>query len=324
VINLRKSAFGALVGFVVVVAAACTGSSATPAAGSMAPGASSTPPASMAPASAAGDASSLITQALNGASDIKSLHLKFTLSGTIKAAALADASSAATPAGDLTLDGTSIEGDIDVAKSAAHIAVNVPALPEMGNVPITADLILVNNVLYAKTALLGGGAKYMMLPLASLSSMAGSLPLPSLPVSVPSADTSGGLSGLTSQAQDLQKQLQDAGAKAEIVGTDQIGGQDATHVKVTVPVDWINQQITSAEAASTDTPAPGMAGAKLDSATFDVWVYKANNALAQLHLTAASSVIGNIDLMLTITNYDQPVTITAPAASDTTTGGLTP
>jgi hypothetical protein len=30
--------------------------------------------------------------------------------------------------------------------------------------------------------------------------------------------------------------------------------------------------------------------------------------------------LGNIDLTLTITNYDQPVTIAAPAASDIGTG----
>ncbi len=317
-INLRKPAYGALLGFVVVVAAACGGSSATPAA-STAAGASNAPAASGAPAANSGEA--LLAQALSGSSSVKSFHVKLTVGGTIKAAALAaaDSSSSSAPATDLKLDGTNLEGDVDLAKSAAHLSFALPALPKLGGMAITADVIMVDKTLYLKTALLGG-AKYMKLPLSDVSSLAGGLPLPSdLPVAVPSAGA--GLSDMTSQIAALQKQLQDAGAKAEIVGTEAIGGQDATHVKITVPVDWVNQQIAKAEAAATPaadaTPDP-LAGAKLDSAGVDLWVYKANNQLAQLHVTGASALIGNLDLMLTLTNYDKAVSIAAPAASDVT------
>jgi hypothetical protein len=312
----RKPVFAAVLGFVLVVAAACGGSSATPtsAAASNAPGESTAPSSSA--AANGNDASSLIAQALSGGSDVKSFHIKFTVSGTIKAAALAAMSdSTPAPTTDLTLDGTSLEGDVDIANGAGHIALNLPAIPELGGVPISADLIVVGQALYAKTALLGSD-KYMMLDLSSLSSMAGALPLPSLPVSIPTAGASSALTQVTDQLAQLQQQLDAAGAKATIVGTEQIGGQDATHINVTVPVDWINQQITAAETSATDTPPPGLEGAKLDSSTFDIWVYKSNNQLAQLHFTAASSVVGNIDVMLTLTNYDQPVTISAPPASE--------
>jgi hypothetical protein len=305
VINLRKPAYGALVGLVVVVASACGGSSATP-----------TP---------AGDANAVITQALSGTSTVKSFHIKLSVGGTIKTGAITGATGAtglAAGIGDLKLDGSTIEGDVDVAKSAVHIAVNVAPIQALGGIPIAADVIVVDQAIYLKAALLGG-TKYTKMDLGSLSSMAGSLSLPSLPVAMPSAGASA-LAGLTDAAA-LEKQLKDAGAKAEIVGSESIGGKDATHVKVTVPVDWINQQIVNAEASSKASSAGALAAMKLDAATFDMWVYKANNALAQMHLTGASSAIGNLDLMLTLTNYDQPVSISAPAASDIQTGtGILP
>jgi hypothetical protein len=316
----RKPVFAAFLGLVLAVAAACGGSSATP----TSPATSMAPEGSMAPSSSAAananDASSLITQALSGGSDVKSFHVKFPVSGTISAAAMAAGTDDPT-AQAVTLDGTSLEGDVDLANGAGHIAVNVPPIAAMGGIPITADVIFVDGNLYVKTALLGG-TKYMVLNADSLGGLTQMVPLPSIPVSIPSADAnaSSALSQVTDQLAQLQQQLDAAGAKATIVGTEQIGGQDATHINVTVPVDWINQQLTSAEAGATDTPPPGLEGAKLDSSTFDVWIYKSNNQLAQLHFTAASSVVGNIDVMLTMTNYDQPVSVQAPPASEISSG----
>ena len=55
---------------------------------------------------------------------------------------------------------------------------------------------------------------------------------------------------------------------------------------------------------------------KIDSASLDAWIYKDSSRLAKVEFTGASSAIGNIDFVLTITNYDAPVTIAAPAASE--------
>jgi hypothetical protein len=48
----------------------------------------------------------------------------------------------------------------------------------------------------------------------------------------------------------------------------------------------------------------------------DFWVYTDTNRLAKAEIKGASSAIGTIDIVLTITNYDQPVTVSAPAAGD--------
>jgi hypothetical protein len=317
VFQLRKPAFAVFVGLVVAIAAACGSSSATATPTSVAPGNSTAPgvsvtPVASVPATAnANDASSLITQALSGSSTVKSFHIKFTASGTIKGAVLKSATSGSL-ATDLVLTGTALEGDVDLANSAAHLALNVPPIASFGGQPIAADVILANNALYYKVSLLG--PKYSMLDLKSLSSSLSGL-TSGLPVAVPTPGASA-MAGVTDQIAQLRQQLDTAGAKATVVGTEQIGGQDAVHINVTIPVDYINQQITAAEAASSASPDPALAGAKLDTSTFDVWIYKANNQLAQIHFTAASSVVGNIDLMLTLTNYDKPVTIAAPPAGE--------
>jgi hypothetical protein len=288
----------------------------------MAPGtqnALSTPAASA--TANANDASSLITQALSGSSSVKSFHIKLTAAGTIKGAVLASATKGSASTADIKLDGTSLEGDVDIANAAAHLTANLPAIPSFGGVAMTGDVILVSNTLYYKVSLLG--PKYSKVDLNQVTSGLGAL-ASNLPVAVPTPGASA-MSGVTDQIAQIRQQLDAAGAKATVVGTEQIGGQDATHINITVPVDYINQQIAAAEASSSATPDPAMAGAKLDTATFDVWIYKANDQLAQVHLTAASSAVGSIDFMLTLTNYDKPVTITAPAASDiSTTPGLFP
>ena len=51
----------------------------------------------------------------------------------------------------------------------------------------------------------------------------------------------------------------------------------------------------------------------------DAWVYKADNRLAKIDIKAASSTIGNLEVIVTVTNYDKPVTVTAPPASEVET-----
>jgi hypothetical protein len=244
------------------------------------------------------DASSIITQVVNGGSAVKSFHLKLALSGTIKAAAIQSmaGSSGSAITSDIKLDGTAIEGDVDVANAAAHLTLNVPGMQMLGNVPITGDLILKDSALYYKVSLLG--TKYTKTDLGSLSSLS--------PVAVPTPGASA-LAGVTDEITALRAQMDAAGVKATLVGVEQIGGKDAYHITISGLSDYINTQMAAASAPPT---------VKIDSASVDMWVYKDNNALAQVEIKGASSAVGNLDFTLTVTNYDQPVTITAPAASE--------
>jgi hypothetical protein len=296
----RRPALSFLAGFVLIVAAACGSGSATPAAGSAAPGATNAQATS---AGTASDPNSMVDSALNSTASVKSFHIKVEINGTITKEALqAEASDAGFPiTSDLTLDGTTLEGDVDVANSAASLTFNVPALPMLGNQPLSGSLIAVDQVLYYQVSLLG--PKFSKLDLGSLAS--------GLPVPVPTAAANASMD-MTGQFSAALDQLQAMGFKATLVGVEQIGGKDANHINISVPIDALNQEIAAA------SPSPMV---QLDSASIDFWVYKDNNQLAKFELKGASSQLGNIDLILTITNYDAPVSISAPPASDISTGG---
>jgi hypothetical protein len=307
-LRLPRKAIALFAG-VVIVAAACSSSAATTAPGSTGGVATPTPVVGTSAAASGAvnpnDPSSIITQALANQNTPKSFHIKFTVSGTILASFLKSTGDKSLGAitSDIKLDGTSIEGDVDIANSAAHIAAAVPAIPSMGNVPITADVILAGGSLYYKASLLG--PKYTKTDLSSLGSLTGGLP-----VSVPTPGASP-LAGMQDQLAQIRQQLDAAGAKATLVGVEQVGGKDAYHINISVPLDLINSQIAAA-AASASPPV----SVKIDSASVDFWVYKDSYLPAQFELKGASSTIGSIDVAFTITNYDVPVTIAAPPASE--------
>ena len=291
-----------LAGFVVIFAAACGGSSSIAGpAGSSGPGSRPTPSPVITATPLTAD--SVLSSAITGGPDVKSFHIKIALSGTVSAAGLAKiaAGSGLHITKDLKLDGTAIEGDVDVANQAAHLTINVPAMEMMGNIPISGELIVVNKFLYYKLSLLG--AKYHK---TSLSSVAGKLPV-SIPSSLPTPADSG-LTGLADQVNALRTQLMAQGFSASIVGTDQIAGVPAIHIAITVPVAHLN-----AELAAQASPKPAVL--QLDSASIDLWIYTANNRLAQVDMKMASAGGGNGELLITVSAYDAPVTITAPPAA---------
>jgi len=302
-IRLPKPALAIFAGLVVVFASACSSSAGTPA---VAPGGGSSAPAgSVAPAVASAavnpnDPSSIMTQVLSSGQSTTSFHIKIEVSGTIKAAALKSAagSSGAALTSDLKLDGSAIEGDVDVANQAAHLSLTVAPIAMLGNVPLTGDLILKDSVLYYKVSLLG--PKYTKMALGDLTG--------GLPVTVPTPGPSA-LAGVADQLANIRQQLDAAGVKATLVGVEQIGGKDAYHISLSVPLDTLNAEIATAAASE----APGM---KIDSASIDLWTYKDSYQLAKVEIKGASSSIGSLGISITVTNYGAPVTITAPAASD--------
>lgn len=307
-IRLPKPALAALAGFVLVFAAACGSSTITPV---PPPGGATNAPGVISTGAAVAtvnpqDPSSIITGVINGTTDVKSFHVKLTVNGTIKGAALASAAGSAAGGlggalqGDIKLDGTAIEGDVDVANQAAKLTFNVPPLAALGNIPLTGDLILVSNTLYYKVSLLG--PKYTKMDLGSIGDSLGALGS-SLPVAVPSAGAS---AAIADQIAQMRKALSDAGVTVTLVGVDQIGGKPASHINVGIPLDKLNAAI-AADASS----GPAM---KIDSASVDMWVYTDGSRFAQVEMKGASSTIGNLDITLTISNYDQPVTVAAPPA----------
>jgi len=80
----------------------------------------------------------------------------------------------------------------------------------------------------------------------------------------------------------------------------------AYHITISVPLDLLNSKIAGAVASAASTAAAGL--------TIDSWPStpgsnKADNRLAKIDIKAASSTIGNLEVIVTVTNYDKPVTV---------------
>jgi len=80
------------------------------------------------------------------------------------------------------------------------------------------------------------------------------------------------------------------------------------HITISFPLATLNAEIAAAAPSSGPVPT-------IDSASADVWIYKATSQLAKIEIKGASSTLGNLDFVVTITNYNAPVTKRA-AASD--------
>jgi len=237
------------------------------------------------------DPSEVITKSVAVVPAVKSLHLKLEVSGKVNTGALTGGSSGGLGlSGNFDLAGTTLEGDLDVTKLATDLKFSVP-----GVLGLTGEAIVVDGNLYYKTSLTG--AKFTMSKLSD-----------TVPVSIPSpgalasADITGGIAS-------LRKTLDDAGAKATLMPDDKVNGKDAYHVSISVPVDAINTMLAGQGGSTT-------AGLKLDSATVDYWAYKDSLLPAKISIAASAGTLGNLSLVLTLTDYGKSVTVTAPAAGD--------
>src|SRR5664280_2486500 len=193
--------------------------------------------------------------------------------------------------GSIKLDGTTVSGDVDIQKRNLRISASVPTI-----LGLTADIIQVDGYQYTKISL--SGTKYT-------KSKASDTPL--LATAAPGATLD-----ISSTVDSLKSQLDAAGSTATLLGRDQVGGRDAYHVTVSVPTSYINQQLTALGSTT--------GGATLDSASLDYWVYTDSLYPAKAEIKAASATIGSIDVTVTLTKYNEPVTITAPPASEIQAG----
>lgn len=273
--HFSRSALAVVASIGLVAAAGCGGSSATP---------TPTP---------ISDPNLVITQAVEKTANVTSLHIKIDVTGKVNTSSLSGGSSGGIGlGGNIDLAGTNVEGDIDVAKQAVDLKLAVPGL--LGT---TGEIIVVNGFAYYKISLMGD--KFTK---AKLSDLTGGLPV-SVPTALPS-----GSGAIIDQVEQLRQQLKDAGVTTQLMPDDKVDGKDAYHIAVNLPLDKINA-LLAGEGGST------AAGMKLDSASADIWTYKDSNLPAKFEIKGSAATLGNLDVVITLTNYNQPVTIAAPPDS---------
>ncbi len=237
------------------------------------------------------DPNEIITRSATGLTAVQTVHFDVTVSGSVNMSALGGSGSALGLSGSLKLDGTTVSGDIDIQKRAFHVSASMPTL-----LGLTADIIQVDGFQYTKISL--AGTKYTKSPASTLP----------IPTAAPSAtlDISGTVNSLKSS-------LDAAGVKATLVGRDKVDGRDAYHVSVLVPKDLINQQMGALGGGTAS-------GISIDTAALDYWVYVDSLNPAKIELKASSATVGSLTVTLTLTKYNQPVTIKAPADGEIQAG----
>ena len=95
------------------------------------------------------DPKEIITKAVEAMQKAKTVHIEATVDGTLKPGILGGPG-----AGDITLAGTTLSGDVDFSNKNIHLAAGVPAM-----LGLTADVIVIGPDTYTKISL--SGTKYV-------------------------------------------------------------------------------------------------------------------------------------------------------------------
>jgi hypothetical protein len=231
------------------------------------------------------DPNEIVTTSVGRFGAATSVHVDGTLSGSVNAASLGPLTGGAMAglSGAVKLDGSSMSGDVDLARQALHFSAAFPRL-----FATTADVVVVDGFVYTKVNLLGD--KYTRTRPA---------------ISVPSASP---LPGKGWDVGAVFTLVRDAsGATATLLGREVIDGGDAYHLVLTVPPATLNAELA--------TLAGGpVSGVTVDTASIDYWVSVATVRPAKLEIRVSTASLGSIDATLTLSKYDQAVTITAPPA----------
>ncbi len=182
--------------------------------------------------------------------------------------------------GALDLKGTNADGDMDIANKKFHLSFGAPSL-----LGVTGDLIVIDKTTYTKISLLG--PKYT-----KSESTAG-------------ADPVSAATDPQKMIDELNKFLNQPGVAPTKLADEKCGDKDCYHVSMNL----------TSEQLSGVTSGLG-SGAPTGSGTVDVWVQKTDNRPAKFTVNANAGDTGTIAVTLTISGYDAPVTVTAPADTD--------
>jgi hypothetical protein len=189
----------------------------------------------------------------------------------------------------LPLDGTTLEGDIDVAGEALQVELVAPAL-----LNLRLDLVVVDGSSYLKVPLLTGQRW----------------------IRQPAGDGIGGDPGALLEG--METFLARPELEPEKLPDTRCAGTDCYTVRFTVPAAEVRAAL-----GSLGTSIPGL-GDAVGDVTVTAGVRKDDLRLATLGLDIPAGGEAPLEIRLELTKYDEPVTITAPPADevDDAPGGL--
>lgn len=189
--------------------------------------------------------------------------------------------------GNLALKGTELTGDFDVAKKQAHATFSVPAL-----LSLSGEVVANENATYLKTSLTGTKWKKQD------NGAAGSIPDVQDP---------------TKALADIKKFMDKDGVEAKKLDDAKCGDSTCYRVELTIP----SALLDDAAAAAGSSPSEVLGQALVVDLEFD----RQTMFLSSVATNIDAKQIGSVDATITLSAFDQPVTITEPPASDVDTSG---
>lgn len=255
----------------------------------------------MVPASAQDDPYQVLTNAVTATAAATSVHLLAEANGTLNLGE----SMGNTP---LPIDGTKAEGDISITPLAVSLTFDVP----LQGLAISGGLLVPGD---------GNAYVKLALPIGSMDDLWHVMPIGDL--DVPSAISS------PAPAADMAAQLKAELDKAGVTITDQgdvscVAGT-CTKLHLEIPASALGSDMGPigdlGELLPTESAAPSVAPAAPIPA--DILVDNASGRLDSVSVAFADAASGtNVTLTITLSNYDAPVTVTAPPADQTTDAPL--
>jgi hypothetical protein len=221
------------------------------------------------------DPKEILTKSVASLQDVKSFHMKADVGGEVKLDLTGQGSAGA----GFSLDGTTAEGDVDIANKKAKIAFAAPALFN-----VSGEVIQIANDTYTKVSLLGD--KYTK--------------------TTSEGDDPAAAAGDPQKAiQELTDFLNQPGVAPTKLPDEKCGDKDCYHVQLT---------LTSDQLGDVGGAIPGASAAPEGSGTLDLWVQKDNLRPAKMTLGLDLEEMGNLDVTVAFSNYDGAVTVEAPPA----------
>lgn len=241
------------------------------------------------------DPQAILSQSFVQMEAATTFHVESTMDGSVNASELGALLGTGSVGleGTLKVDGSTLSGDVDASKSAAHVSATFPRL-----FGISAEVVMVDGFSYIKLSTNAKFTKY------------------NAPTSVFVPNASPGATlNIGNELKFLKTQLDSSGATATLSGRETVDGRDVYHVVVTVPASLPNELIGAAGGAAAGEAAGSAANAAgLALAPLDYWVYVDTLQPARFLLRASSPTLGSLDVSVILTRYGQSVTIQAPSA----------
>ncbi len=224
------------------------------------------------------DPKEIVTQGLEATAELTSVHILLTLDGSASISELG---------GEMSLNGTRLEGDIDIENQQGHLTFAVP--PLMG---LDGEIIQIGRESYIKTSLTGE----------TWSKSEASEGDPVAEAMDPAE-----------QLDEVRAFLDEEGVVVEKRDDTDCGDRTCYAVRLTIPAEVM------ADAAKGAELDPALLGEDL---VLDLLFDREEMWLTEVSTAISAESVGELSLTLTLSGFNEAVEVEAPPADEVTEGGM--